>query len=199
MTSFTLGACQVRLGFLLCAACVLLPVFGRRKQRIFSGGCPPARVCPCGDTVCTACAARFGAAHRPGLPDGSQPGADPSPKDPRPWFLGRAWRESPLCGRNVGRRGDSASVFLRQPGVGASSQPANRAPKRRPGPPFSALAASGAPAGGQACATGVSLLFLFPMAVLGFLILLRTRYNFTLLAMSLYLMLYLLLGKDLSL
>lgn len=48
-------------------------------------------------------------------------------------------------------------------------------------------------------ATGVSLLFLFPMAVLGFLILLRTRYNFTLLAMSLYLMLYLLLGKDLSL
>lgn len=37
------------------------------------------------------------------------------------------------------------------------------------------------------------------MAVLGFLILLRTRYNFTLLAMSLYLMLYLLLGKDLSL
>lgn len=48
-------------------------------------------------------------------------------------------------------------------------------------------------------ATGVSLLFLFPMAVLGFLILLRTRYIFTLLAMSLYLMLYLLLGKDLSL
>lgn len=42
----------------------------------------------------------------------------------------------------------------------------------------------------------VSLVFLFPMAVLGFLVLLRTRYNFTLLAMSLYLMLYLLLKRD---
>lgn len=42
----------------------------------------------------------------------------------------------------------------------------------------------------------VSLLFLLPLAVLGFLILLRTRYNFSLLAMSVYLMLYLVLGKD---
>ncbi len=42
----------------------------------------------------------------------------------------------------------------------------------------------------------VSLVFLLPMAVLGFLVLLRTRYNFTLLAMSLYLMLYLLLKRD---
>ena len=43
----------------------------------------------------------------------------------------------------------------------------------------------------------ISLGVLFPMAVLGFLVLLRTRYNFTLLAMSLYLMLYLLLKRDL--
>ena len=37
---------------------------------------------------------------------------------------------------------------------------------------------------------------LLPLAVLGFAILLRTRYNFTLLAMSLYLMLYLVLKRD---
>ncbi len=43
----------------------------------------------------------------------------------------------------------------------------------------------------------VSLGLLLPMAVLGFVILLRTRYNFTLLAMSLYLMLYLVLKRDL--
>ncbi len=42
----------------------------------------------------------------------------------------------------------------------------------------------------------VSLALLMPMAVLGFAILLRTRYNFTLLAMSLYLMLYLVLKRD---
>lgn len=42
----------------------------------------------------------------------------------------------------------------------------------------------------------VSLGLLLPMAVLGFGVLLRTRYNFTLLAMSLYLMLYLVLKRD---
>lgn len=41
-----------------------------------------------------------------------------------------------------------------------------------------------------------SAVFLFPLAVLGFLVLLRTRYNFSLLALSLYLMLYLVLGRD---
>lgn len=46
------------------------------------------------------------------------------------------------------------------------------------------------------CSFVVSLGILLPMAVLGFLILLRTRYNFTLLAMSLYLMLYLVLKRD---
>lgn len=43
---------------------------------------------------------------------------------------------------------------------------------------------------------GVSLGVLIPLAVLGFWVLLRTRYNFTLLAMSLYLMLYLVLKRD---
>lgn len=42
----------------------------------------------------------------------------------------------------------------------------------------------------------LSLLCLIPLAVLGFLVLLRTRYNFTLLALSLYLMLYLVLKRD---
>ncbi len=42
----------------------------------------------------------------------------------------------------------------------------------------------------------ISLLLLLPMASLGFLVLLRTRYNFSLLAMSVYLMLYLLLKRD---
>lgn len=42
----------------------------------------------------------------------------------------------------------------------------------------------------------LSLIFLLPLAVLGFLVLLRTRYNFSLLAMSLYLMLYLVLKRD---
>ena len=44
----------------------------------------------------------------------------------------------------------------------------------------------------------VSLVLLFPLAVLGFLILLRTRYNFSLLLMSLYLMLYLVLKRDIG-
>ncbi len=42
----------------------------------------------------------------------------------------------------------------------------------------------------------LSILFLLPIAVMGFLILLRTRYNFTLLALSVYLMLYLVLKRD---
>ena len=42
----------------------------------------------------------------------------------------------------------------------------------------------------------VSLTFLFPLAVLGFFVLLHTRYNFSLLLMSLYLMLYLVLKGD---
>lgn len=42
----------------------------------------------------------------------------------------------------------------------------------------------------------ISLVFLFPLAVLGFLLLLRTRYNFSLLALSLYLMLYLVLKRQ---
>lgn len=41
-----------------------------------------------------------------------------------------------------------------------------------------------------------SALCVFPLALLGFLVLLRTRYNYSLLALSLYLMLYLVLGKD---
>lgn len=46
---------------------------------------------------------------------------------------------------------------------------------------------------------GISLIFLFPLAVLGFFVLLQTTYNFTLLAMSVYLMLYLVLKRDLAL
>ena len=41
-----------------------------------------------------------------------------------------------------------------------------------------------------------TVIFLLPLAVLGFLVLLQTRYNFSLLAISLYLMLYLLLGRN---
>lgn len=44
----------------------------------------------------------------------------------------------------------------------------------------------------------ISAVFLLPFWVLGFLILLRTRYNYTLLALAMYLMLYLLLGRDYS-
>ena len=44
--------------------------------------------------------------------------------------------------------------------------------------------------------TALSAACLLPLAALGFAILLRTRYNFTLLAMSLYLMLYLVLKRD---
>ncbi len=43
----------------------------------------------------------------------------------------------------------------------------------------------------------LSLAFLLPLGTLGFLILLRTSYNFSLLALSLYLMLYLVLKRDL--
>lgn len=42
----------------------------------------------------------------------------------------------------------------------------------------------------------VSLALLIPLGILGFWILLETRYNWTLLAMSLYLMLYLVLKQD---
>ena len=42
----------------------------------------------------------------------------------------------------------------------------------------------------------LSALFLFPLAVLGFFVLLHTRYNYSLLALSLYLMLYLVLKWD---
>ncbi len=41
-----------------------------------------------------------------------------------------------------------------------------------------------------------SAALLLPLWVLGFWILLRTRYNYTLLALAMYLMLYLVLGKD---
>ena len=42
----------------------------------------------------------------------------------------------------------------------------------------------------------LSLVLLFPLAVLGFLVLLHTRYNFSLLGLSVYLMLYLVLKRD---
>lgn len=42
----------------------------------------------------------------------------------------------------------------------------------------------------------VSAAFLIPLGALGFFILLRTRYNYSLLALSVYLMLYLVLGED---
>lgn len=45
----------------------------------------------------------------------------------------------------------------------------------------------------------VSLALLLPLSVLGFLVLLNTRYNYSLLALSVYLMLYMVLGKDYSL
>ena len=44
----------------------------------------------------------------------------------------------------------------------------------------------------------ISLLFLIPLATLGFLVLLNTRYNYSLLAIALYLMLYLVLKWDMS-
>ena len=53
----------------------------------------------------------------------------------------------------------------------------------------------GDPAAGKIVAV-CSVLVLFPLSVLGFLILLRTRYNFTLLALCMYLMLYLILKQD---
>lgn len=42
----------------------------------------------------------------------------------------------------------------------------------------------------------ISICILFPMAVIGFMLLLYTRNNFSLLALSIYLMLYLVLKKD---
>lgn len=44
----------------------------------------------------------------------------------------------------------------------------------------------------------ISTLFLVPLATLGFLVLLHTRYNYSLLALSIYLMLYLVLKWDLT-
>ncbi|WP_099204318.1 hypothetical protein [Scatolibacter rhodanostii] len=43
----------------------------------------------------------------------------------------------------------------------------------------------------------ISLLFLFPMLVFGFIMLLQSRNNFSLLALSVYLMIYLVVKKDL--
>ena len=42
----------------------------------------------------------------------------------------------------------------------------------------------------------LSITLLLPLSILGFLILLQTRYNFSLLALSIYLMLYLVLGRN---
>ncbi len=42
----------------------------------------------------------------------------------------------------------------------------------------------------------ISATLLLPLGVLGFLVLLRTHYNYSLLALSLYLMLYLVMGQD---
>lgn len=42
----------------------------------------------------------------------------------------------------------------------------------------------------------LSIALLLPLSILGFLILLQTRYNFSLLALSIYLMLYLVLGRN---
>ena len=53
----------------------------------------------------------------------------------------------------------------------------------------------GGPAAGKLVAV-CSVLVLFPLSVAGFLILLRTRYNFSLLALCMYLMLYLVLKQD---
>ncbi len=44
----------------------------------------------------------------------------------------------------------------------------------------------------------LSAAFLIPLGALGFWVLLRTRYNYSLLALSVYLMLYLVLGEDLG-
>lgn len=46
------------------------------------------------------------------------------------------------------------------------------------------------------CVFLISLIVLFPLAVAGFLVLLHTRYNFSLLALSLYLMFYILFKRD---
>lgn len=44
----------------------------------------------------------------------------------------------------------------------------------------------------------LSAALIFPLGVLGFLILLQTQYNYSLLALSVYLMFYLVLGRDYS-
>lgn len=59
------------------------------------------------------------------------------------------------------------------------------------------LSACFGPAPAEKITLFLSLICLIPLGVLGFLVLLRTRYNFTLLALSLYLMLYLVLKRDL--
>lgn len=51
------------------------------------------------------------------------------------------------------------------------------------------------PAQGEKISFAVSLLFLIPLSVLGFLLLLQTRNNLSLLVLSVYLMLYLLLKR----
>lgn len=53
-----------------------------------------------------------------------------------------------------------------------------------------------APARAERASRWVSAACVLPLFLLGFTILLRTRYNFTLLALSTYLMLYLVLGQD---
>ena len=52
------------------------------------------------------------------------------------------------------------------------------------------------PGGAERAGRWVSAGLLAPLWVLGFLVLLRTRYNYSLLALALYLMLYLVLGAD---
>ncbi len=44
----------------------------------------------------------------------------------------------------------------------------------------------------------ISILLLIPLATMGFLVLLHTRHNYSLLALSIYLMLYLVLKWDLT-
>lgn len=55
-----------------------------------------------------------------------------------------------------------------------------------------------APGQAQLISRWISAVFLVPLWVLGFLVLLRTRYNFSLLALAVYLMLYLVLKEDFS-
>ena len=59
-----------------------------------------------------------------------------------------------------------------------------------------ALSARLAPAAAERVSLACTLLTVLPLGALGFLVLLRTRYNFTLLALAVYLMLYLVLRED---